>query len=154
MTPIQIKLYSPQYKNDFIRLNTEWITTYFKLEDSDIYTMNHIEEYILDNGGQVFFALADGQVKGCCALIHHPEENTYELSKMAVSPQAQGLGIGRKLAESLIEYARTKGVKQLFLEGNTKLESSIALYRKVGFVEVPIEHAAYDRCNIMMKLDL
>lgn len=154
MTPIKIELYSPRYKDDFIRLNTEWITTYFWLEDSDVHTINHIEEYIIDKGGQIFFALINGQVQGCCSLVHHPEENTYELSKMAVSPLAQGLGIGRKLGESLIEYAKSKGIKQLFLEGNTKLEASIILYRKLGFVEVPVSHAAYSRCNIMMKLDL
>lgn len=154
MEQIEIKLYKADYKEDFIRLNTEWITRFFRLEDSDIYTLNHVEEYIIDQGGQVFFALVDGRPKGCCALIHHQEEDTYELAKMAVSPSAQGLGLGRKLGEALIAYARTKGIKQIFLEGNTLLETSIILYRKLGFKEVAISHAAYDRCNIMMKLNL
>ncbi len=154
MEQIEIKLYKAEYKEDFIRLNTEWITTFFRLEDSDIYTLNHVEEYIIDQGGQVFFALVDGQVKGCCSLIHHPEEDTYELAKMAVSPSVQGLGLGRKLGETIIEYAKSKGIKQIFLEGNTQLKASIILYRKLGFEEVSISHAAYDRCNIMMKLKL
>ena len=29
---VQIELYKPKYKNDFIRLNKEWIETYFKIE--------------------------------------------------------------------------------------------------------------------------
>lgn len=154
MSKISIELYKPEYKKDFIRLNTEWITTYFYLEESDIYTLNHVEEYILDKGGQIFFALVDGTVQGCCALIHHPQQGTYELAKMAVSTQAQGLGLGRKLGESLITYARNKEIQQIFLEGNTRLHSSIILYKKLGFVEIPLSHASYERCNIMMKLNL
>ena len=33
---VEIVLYKPEYKNDFIRLNREWIETYFKIEASDI----------------------------------------------------------------------------------------------------------------------
>lgn len=154
MDTIRIELYNPKYKEDFVLLNKEWITTYFRLEESDIYTLNHVEEYILDKGGQVFLALTNEKVVGCCALIVHPENQTFELAKMAVSPLAQGLGVGRKLGEALIKYARMKGVKQLFLEGNTRLNSSMILYRKLGFVEVPISNSAYERCNIMMQLDI
>lgn len=154
MDTVTIEVYNPKYKEDFIRLNTEWITTYFRLEESDLYTLNHVEEYILDKGGQVFLAIVKNKVIGCCALIVHPENQTFELAKMAVSPLAQGLGAGRKLGEALIEYAKGKGIKQLFLEGNTRLDSSIILYRKLGFVEVPISNSAYERCNIMMVLDI
>ena len=41
-----------------------------------------------------------------------------------------------------------------FLEGNTRLEASIALYRKLGFKEIPLEGNAYERCDILMALDL
>lgn len=154
MKRISIEKYRPEYKADFIRLNTEWITTYFRLEESDLQALNHVEEYIINSGGQVFFALLDDEVVGCCALIYHPENKTYELAKMAVSPTVQGLGIGRRLGENLLNYAKEQGVRQIFLEGNTAMEASIVLYKKLGFVEVPIEHAAYDRCNIMMIYDL
>lgn len=154
MENVRICLYHSDYKDDFIRLNTEWITTYFKLEESDIYTLSHVQEYILDKGGQVFFALKENSVIGCCALIAHPESGTYELAKMAVSPSAQGLGVGKLLGESLIGYAKEHEVKQIFLEGNTNLAPSIGLYRSLGFKENPKYKPAYERCNIMMTLDL
>ncbi|PXV68995.1 acetyltransferase (GNAT) family protein [Dysgonomonas alginatilytica] len=154
MNTIRIELYAPEYKDDFVRLNKEWITTYFRLEESDLHTLNHVEEYILDNGGQVFIALVDNRAVGCCALIAHRETQTFEMAKMAVSPQAQGLGLGRKLGEALISYAKEKGIKQLFLEGNTLLEPSMILYRKLGFKKVPVSNSAYQRCNIMMMLDI
>lgn len=154
MNTTRIELYRPEYKEDFVHLNTEWITTYFRLEESDLHTLNHVEEYIINEGGQIFVALVNNKVEGCCALVAHPETQTFEMAKMAVSPQAQGLGLGRKLGEALIAYAKEKSIKQVFLEGNTLLESSIILYRKLGFIEVPIKDSAYERCNIMMVLDI
>ena len=67
---IKIITYSEQYKADFISLNTEWIETYFHLEESDVRTFAHIDSYIIGNGGQIFLALDDNsrEVVGCCAL--------------------------------------------------------------------------------------
>ena len=53
---VEIVLYKPTYKNDFIRLNREWIETYFKIEASDIETFSHVDE-IIEQGGQIFIAL-------------------------------------------------------------------------------------------------
>lgn len=155
MSSINIKKYTPQYKQDFIRLNTEWITTFFRLEESDIKTLENIEDYVIGKGGQIFLALDNNkEVIGCCALIRHSENNTFELAKMAVTPKAQGVGVGRKLGEALITYAKENQIKQIFLEGNTKMKASIILYRKLGFREIPITNSAYERCDIMMVIDL
>ena len=153
---IQIITNSERYKADFIRLNRQWIETYFRLEESDLNTFAHIDTYIIGNGGQIFLAIDDstGEVVGCCALISHPEKDSYELAKMAVSPHIQGQHIGYQLGSALIEYAQKLGVKRIYLEGNTKLEASIYLYRKLGFKEIPLEGNAYDRCDIIMELIL
>ena len=81
---VEIVLYKPEYKNDFIRLNKEWIETYFTIEASDIETFSHVDD-IIAQGGQIFIALHDGEVVGCCALKYHDEKQSYELAKMAVS---------------------------------------------------------------------
>ncbi|MBQ9637592.1 MAG: GNAT family N-acetyltransferase [Prevotella sp.] len=155
MDGIRITTYAPQYRDDFIRLNKEWIETYFRLEESDLKTFANIDSYIIGNGGQIFLAIADdGQVVGCCALISHPDRGWHELAKMAVSPHWQGHHIGHRLGEALISYACEHGVRHIFLEGNTRLEASIALYRKLGFQEVPLDDKAYDRCDILMQLEL
>lgn len=153
---IKIITYSEQYKADFIRLNTEWIETFFRLEESDVRTFAHIDSYIIGNGGQIFLALDEksGEIVGCCALINHPDKESYELAKMAVSPKAQGHHVGHQLGTALIGYARKIGAKRLYLEGNTKLEASIHLYRKLGFREISLEGSTYDRCDIIMELSL
>lgn len=153
---IKIITYNEQYKADFIRLNTEWIETYFRLEESDLRTFANIDSYIIEGGGQIFLALDDstGEVVGCCALINHTDKDAYELAKMAVSPKVQGQHIGHQLGTALIDYARQLGVKRLYLEGNTRLAASIHLYRDLGFKEVPLEGSTYDRCDIIMELKL
>lgn len=152
---IKIVTYEPQYKNDFIRLNKQWIETYFRLEQSDVDTFAHIDDSIIGCGGQIFLAVDDDeQVIGCCALKPHPESDCHELAKMAVSPDAQGKGVGKLLGMTLLDYARNHGVKRIFLEGNTRLEASIALYKKLGFREIPLEGIAYERCDILMEIIL
>lgn len=152
---LQVVTYEPQYKQDFVQLNKQWIETYFRLEQSDLDTFEHIDDCIIGRGGQIFLAVDDsGQVVGCCALKPHPESDIYELAKMAVSPEAQGRGIGYALGEALLKYARQHDIKRIFLEGNTQLKASISLYRKLGFKEIPLKGKAYERCDILMELNL
>ena len=149
-TRVRIETYKPEYRNDFIRLNREWIESYFKIEASDVETFSHVDD-IVEQGGQIFLAITDdGEVAGCCALKHHPEKQSYELAKMAVSPHHQGKHIGHQLGEAAIEYAKKQGIDSIYLEGNTRLKASIALYRSLGFVEIPLQGNAYERCDILM----
>ena len=55
---------------------------------------------------------------------------------MAVSPRYQGKHIGYLLGKTVMEYARQNEIKRIFLEGNTHLTASIALYRKLDFEEI------------------
>ena len=147
---VHIETYAPQYKNDFVRLNREWIETYFKIEASDIETFSHVDE-IVEQGGQIFLVIDNGKVVGCCALKHHKEADSYELAKMAVSPHHQGKHIGYLLGKTVLEYAQHHGIKRIFLEGNRHLQASIALYRKLGFAEIPLRGNAYEHCDMLME---
>lgn len=151
---IRIVRWRKKYENDFILLNKEWIEYYFQLESGDLDVLGNPEGEIINKGGEIFFALLHDKVIGCCALIHHEANDTYELAKMAVSPKAQGKGAGYLLGTTLIAYARSKGIRHLFLEANTLLESSIRLYHKLGFKGVPMDHPAYSRCNLYMEADI
>ena len=57
---VTIKTYSEQYKSDFIRLNTEWIRTWFDLEESDLHTFANIYSDIIGGGGGLFHELDAG----------------------------------------------------------------------------------------------
>jgi ribosomal protein S18 acetylase RimI-like enzyme len=73
---------------------------------------------------------------------------------MAVDPTAQNVGAGFKLGTALINYAKQMGVHEIFLEANTKLAASVHLYEKLGFCPVADYHAAYDRCDLFMKIHI
>jgi putative acetyltransferase len=138
----------------FRTLNEEWITHYFELEQKDRETLEDPEHTILDMGGHIFMVYANGNAVGCVALV--PMGNgVYELSKMAVSPQLRGHGIGRKLLEHTIAQAKAIGAKALFLGSNTKLKNAIHLYESVGFRHVPAENLPpmpYTRANVFMEI--
>jgi len=155
---IDIRSHNMAFEADFKRLNEDWITTYFWLEDSDIQVLNNPQKYILDKGGNVLFALHDNKPVGTCALLVI-DGLTCELAKMVVDPDYHEQGIGYMLGQAFIEKARERGFSRIVLEGNTKMEASIALYRKLGFQEIPMEldirnSTAHKRCNIVMELVL
>ena len=157
---VQIIFRSTQmtFEREFRQLNEAWISINFMLEASDKLVLSNPQKYILDRGGNVFIALEDGKVLGCCALLVH-DIFTCELAKMVVDPLAQGKGIGFLLGNALVEKARQRGFNRVILEGNTKMGASIALYRKLGFQEVPLNEVEnnrelHSRCNIFMELKL
>ena len=78
----------------------------------------------------------------------------YELTKMAVSPKQRGLKIGQQLVQHCIDFSKAKSFNSLMLYSNTKLENAIYIYRKFGFVQIPIEeNSPYQRSDIKMILD-
>lgn len=137
-------------------LNEEWITRDFTLEQNDIETLSDPETRILNKGGAIFMAYAGADPVGCVALIPMGG-GVLELSKMAVSPRFQGRGIGRRLLEHAIAYAKDSGAHSLFLGSSTRLPTAVHLYESVGFRHVPpeeIPHLPYQRADVFMRMPL
>jgi ribosomal protein S18 acetylase RimI-like enzyme len=150
---ISIVPYDACYKNEFKRLNEAWISEYFEMEETDHKVLDHPEQYIIDSGGEILFALDRDTVAGTCALIRMVDGPfDFELAKMAVDPMFRGRGIGQQLGAAIIARARSLGAKAIFLESNTILAPAISLYRKLGFVETERQHTPYARGNIHMVL--
>jgi GNAT superfamily N-acetyltransferase len=150
---IQIVRYEPRYQQSFKKLNEEWITRWFAMEEADYKALDHPQEYILDAGGTIFMALQDGEPVGTCAMIKM-DDSTYELAKMSVSDRVKGKGIGYLLGQAIIDQAKTLGAQRLYLESNTLLKPALGLYRKLGFQEVQGFVSPYQRCDIQMELIL
>ena len=150
---VQIVEYTAAYQPVFRRLNEEWITRYFRMEESDYKALDHPQEYILDKGGYIYIALYKDEPVGACALIPM-SDGGFELAKMAVSPKAQGLGIGYLIGRHCIEKARSLGAPRVYLESNTTLKPAINLYYKLGFRKAAGPPSPYERANIQMELAL
>ena len=159
-TAPELEIRSLQIGDDttaFRTLNEEWITRHFVLEAPDRVVLSDPEGHILEPGGHILMAYANAVPVATLALIPGPN-SSYELSKMAVSPTLRGLGIGRRLLQHAIAYARQAGAKSLHLGSSTKLPNAVHLYEAVGFRHVPPAEAGgaahYDRADVFMKLTL
>lgn len=153
MNDVSIILYAPEYQPDFKRLNVAWISELFTIEQHDLEQLDHPEDHILPNGGQILLAQSGGEIVGTAALIATGNE-TFELAKMSVAPAFQGRGIGKLLAVAAIDNARQAGARLVWLESNRKATAALELYRRVGFVEVPLKPSPYTRADVCMELAL
>jgi putative acetyltransferase len=137
----------------FRKLNEQWIAKYFALEEKDRLTLNDPEKYILNPGGQIYFAVLDHAIVGCCALIANGLDS-YEVAKMAVDESYRNLGIGKALLAHVMESARELGARKLTLETNSKLMNAIHVYESLGFRHLDpaeVEPSPYKRANVFME---
>jgi len=147
---IEIIDFSDEFKSFIKTLNYEWLQKYFRVEKGDEESLSNPKEAIIDKGGFIFYARRDGQIVGTASLIKKAE-STFELSKMAVSENAKGIGIGKMLIAHCITFAKKKNIKKLILYSNTQLKPAIHLYKKYGFYEIKLENGVYERADIKME---
>ena len=79
-------------------------------------------------------------VAGCCGLRpldSTDHANAAEMKRLFVRPGFRGLGVGRQLAEAMLDAARSAGYSCVLLDTLDDMESARALYEELGFVEVP-----------------
>jgi ribosomal protein S18 acetylase RimI-like enzyme len=151
---IKIVDFREELAADFARLNYEWIEKAYAVEDHDRELLDNPYEQIIVPGGQILFAFEGETVLGTVALIPM-EGNSFELAKMAVAPRSRGLGIGEKLMAACIECSQRAVKRRIILESNTKQVAAVALYRKFGFQETPLDpNSHFSRANIRMELIL
>ncbi|WP_300675545.1 GNAT family N-acetyltransferase [Soonwooa sp.] len=153
---IQILTFQPQFAEAFKDLNVEWISTFFEMETSDYTVLEQPQEYIIDKGGEIFIAFDSelNKVIGVCAVMKSDQKGLdYEMAKMAVSPLAQGKGAGFLLGKAAIDWAKNKSADNIFLVSNTKLDSAMRLYDRLGFKKVDWIASPYERTNIAMIIE-
>ena len=152
MDNLKIVPFNKDYKPAFEFLNRAWIEEYFIMEEEDLKTLQNPESYILEEGGEVFFAILDGEVVGTAAMIQ-TDKGIYELAKMAVARQFQGLGIGKKLLSRCIDFSKEREATEIFLITNDSLKPALSLYLSFGFVlNDQNDDNRYERGNTKMNL--
>lgn len=149
---VQVIDYQPEHQPYFEQLNRSWIEKYFWMEPVDVAVLQHPQEYILAHGGHILMAEYNREIVGTVAL-KFVNENTFEFTKMAVDEKYRGLKVGELLAKAAITWCAERNVTDVILYSNTILAPAISLYRKLGFVEIPLD-GPYKRSNIKMQLIL
>jgi N-acetylglutamate synthase-like GNAT family acetyltransferase len=100
---VKILNFKEEYSKYFYELNMEWLKTHFYVEEHDEEILSNPKEFIIDAGGIILFAQYDSKIVGTAALMPVAEDNCFELTKMAVSPDYRGNKIGQIILENCKE---------------------------------------------------
>jgi putative acetyltransferase len=87
--------------------------------------------------GRLLLAEYEGQLAGCIAL-HKLEDGVCEMKRLYLRPEFRGKGLGRVLANRVIAEARQIGYQRMRLDTvEPVMKDAVAMYRKLGFSEIP-----------------
>jgi putative acetyltransferase len=160
--PPQIAL-SPLEVGDGVEPAREILREYARSLDVDLCFQNFEAELAALPGeyaapaGRLLLAHVDGALAGCGGLRALPDvdyANACEMKRLYVRPAFRRFGLGRLLAEALLDEARRAGYSVMLLDTLNEMESARELYARLGFEEVapyyfnPIPGAHY------LKVDL
>ena len=90
--------------------------------------------------GALLLAWVDDELAGCCGmrpLMSSDYPNACEMKRLYIRPAHRRLGLGRQLAETILDAARVAGYHHLLLDTLSEMESARALYKDLSFVEIP-----------------
>ena len=90
--------------------------------------------------GVLLLAEVDGSIAGCCGL--RPLDsvdyaNAGEMKRLYVRKAFRGFGLGRQLAEAILDAAHQAGYACVLLDTLDGMEAARALYAELGFTEIP-----------------
>lgn len=131
---VEIVTYQPNLAKYFYSINAQWVNDMFYMEEYDEKVLSDPQKYIIDEGGQIWFAQHEEQgVIGVCAVKNFGDK-WYELTKMGVLESARGLKAGETLLKRVLDDCNKSDIDTLFLLTNSICKPAIHLYEKNGFV--------------------
>jgi putative acetyltransferase len=120
----------------------ELLLEYWKNRNLEMYVFNFDQELAGLPGdyappeGRLFLAHWDNEPAGCVAL-RKLEPDICEMKRLYLRPKFRGKGIGRSLAEFIINESRKLGYARIRLDTiQSNMQEAIALYRQLGFAEI------------------
>jgi len=140
-----IEILSPRHEADLLQTK-EIFLAYAKAINIDLCFQDFDTELATLPGeyapprGALLLAWVDHQLAGCCALRPFDSSdyaNAAEMKRLFVRPEYRGLGLGRQLAESILDAARMSGYDCVLLDTLDDMEIARAMYQDLGFEEIP-----------------
>ncbi|MCG7496425.1 GNAT family N-acetyltransferase [Vibrio sp. Of7-15] len=98
-------------------------------------------------------ATINGKIVGGSGIAaFNGSDKVCELRKLFLLPESRGLGIGKALTLQCLEYAKSKGYTQCYLDTLTSMTSAVSLYEKLGFTHLdkPLDGTIHSGCDVWM----
>jgi putative acetyltransferase len=114
--------------------------------------LDDIQRNYFENGG-VFLVMLDGNEMIGTGAIRQLEDDTCELKRLWLLSKFHGKGLGYRMLQELLSFAREKGYQRIRLETDPESQSrALDFYRRIGFYEIPRYTERTD--DIAMELPL
>lgn len=98
--------------------------------------LREMERIYAPPGGRFLLLREEGRAAGCVGL-REVGAGACEMKRLYVRPEFRGRGLGRRCAEEAARAARGMGFRALRLVTVSVMREALALYRSMGFVEIP-----------------
>jgi len=136
-----IEIIQPATKHDLaavaalFREYAEWLSDRISLYDFEQEMQGFPRPYV-PPAGTLFLAKKSGAAVGAVG-VRPLGAGICEMKRLYVRPEARGTGLGRKLAEATISWARDAGFEAMRLDTLDSLTAARALYESLGFTPIP-----------------
>lgn len=153
----EIEIVQPEFDVDiknviqFVGLEFGAIGEGFGPSDPEVLAMS--KHYIDSNRSRYFIARVKGKVIGGAGIAPFGQHaDICELKKLFILPEYRGLGIGKALSKSCMEYAVNMGFKRCYLDTLSTMHSAVSLYENLGFSHLsePLEGTIHNGCDVWM----
>lgn len=109
-------------------------------------------EYVSPTGA--LLVALDGKAGAGCVVLRKLEQQTCEMKRLYVRPKYHGQGMGKGLVLEIIARAKELAYSRMQLDTRPSMQSAIALYRSLGFREIPSYMTDPVRGALFFELDL
>ena len=154
---MKIERYSKKYSGDFEHIWVDWLKNSMGInpQKEDLEEVQNPYESYVNSGGMAFYAIKNNQCFGVIA-VKKLNKYDYEFCKLVVVENARGLGLGKELVQSSIDFVKNNNGKSLYLQSFYKLKVALAMYKSMGFIKAiaPKEMNVVDRTEIIMKIKI
>ncbi len=96
------------------------------------YVAKPLADFVLGGAGRLWIAEDDARIVGSIALVEAGEQ-IGQLRWFLVVPEARGSGLGKRLLDAALAYARERGLSHIFLWSFADLTDALRLYERAGF---------------------
>lgn len=157
----QYQVRSANFPNDaeilrqLFREYADWLAVDLNFQDFDTELAGLPGKYARPQGA-AFLATGPDGVIGCIAMrpLDHIDPGTCEMKRLFLRSQARGTGMGRKLAETLIETARWAGYRRMVLDTLDHMTDALRLYGRLGFNQTEAYYSNPILGAVYLSLDL